>query len=159
MQCLKHCGLAFLTRFGSIIIRSWGPWKMRPSSCCFHPSFFTLWNYFSLWVPLRIPLAQHLQTNNFKKTCKTKRPPLPSVMDSQPKTQRSGREKTKCEYTISTPNYSNGIGWKWRKRERSQPFIYKTLISPPIAVSHGRVGATRIHARPCRCGFYCTRGQ
>jgi hypothetical protein len=33
-------------------------------------------------------------------------------VDSQQKTQRSGREKTKCKHTVSNPNYSTGIGWK-----------------------------------------------
>jgi ribosomal protein S14 len=33
-------------------------------------------------------------------------------VDSQPKPQRSGREKTKCKDTVSNPNYLTGFGWK-----------------------------------------------
>jgi hypothetical protein len=54
-------------------------------------------------------------------------------VDSQPKTQRSGRGKTKYKHTVSNPNYSTGLGWKWGKRGRAPPFIGETLISPPMA--------------------------
>ena len=62
--------------------------------------------------------------------------PLPSsVMDFQQKTQWSGWEKTKCEYIVSTFNYSTGIGWKWGRRRRASLFIYKILTVPPKAAS------------------------
>jgi hypothetical protein len=63
-------------------------------------------------------------------------------VDSQQKTQRSSREKTKCKHTVSNPNYSTRLGWKWGKRGRAPPFIGETLTSLP----HGRASA-RPHAR------------
>jgi hypothetical protein len=33
-------------------------------------------------------------------------------VDSQPKTQQSGWEKTKYKHTVSNPNYSTRLGWK-----------------------------------------------
>jgi hypothetical protein len=71
-------------------------------------------------------------------------------VDSQPKTQRSGRGKTKYKYTVSNPNYSTGLGWKWGKRGRVPPFIGETLISPPMAARPRRpVAARRVSTRVC----------
>jgi hypothetical protein len=52
-------------------------------------------------------------------------------VDSQPKTQRSGREKTKCKHTVSNPNYSTRLGWKWGKRGESSPFYRGNPKFPP----------------------------
>jgi hypothetical protein len=60
--------------------------------------------------PQKSPLSNIFKPTTSKKPAKQKNLPPPSVMDSQPKTQRCGRGKTKCEHTISTPNYSTGIG-------------------------------------------------
>jgi hypothetical protein len=73
-------------------------------------------------------------------------------VDSQPKTQRSGWEKTKCKHTVSNPNYSTGRGWKWGKRGRAPPFIGETLLFlPPLhgcTSARARGRTTRVHARP-----------
>jgi hypothetical protein len=71
-------------------------------------------------------------------------------VDSQPKTQRSGREKTKYKHIVSNPNYSTGLGWKWGKRGRAPPFIGETLIflPPPTAARpHGHGPARRMSTR------------
>jgi hypothetical protein len=72
-----------------------------------------------------------------------------SVVDFQPKTQRSGRENTKCKHTVSNPNYSTGIGWKWGKRGRAPSFISKTLkFCPPLKPRPlGPVAARRVSTR------------
>jgi hypothetical protein len=62
-------------------------------------------------------------------------------MDSQPKTQRSGREKTKCKHTVSNPNYSTGLGWKWGKRGESSPFYRgNPKFPPPMAARCAAIG-------------------
>jgi hypothetical protein len=82
-------------------------------------------------------------------------------VDSQPKTQRSSREKTKCKHTVSNPNYSTELGWKWEKRGENSPFYRVNPKFPPpwprvraatgprgcftaSARAHGR--AMRVHA-------------
>jgi hypothetical protein len=67
-------------------------------------------------------------------------------MDSQPKTQRSSREKTKCKHTVSNPNYSTGLGWKWGKRRESSPFYRGNLGFLLSFPPHGRA-STRPQAR------------
>jgi hypothetical protein len=73
--------------------------------------------------------------NSFKKSCKTTKPPPLSVVDSLPKTQRSGREKTKCNTPFQTPTIQPGLvgsGGKWE----SSPF-YRG--NPNFSASpHGR---------------------
>jgi hypothetical protein len=101
--------------------------------------------------------------NSFKKSYKTTKPPPLSVVDSQPKTQRSSREKTKCKHTVSNPNYSTGLGWKWGKRGESSPFYRgNPKFSPPwprvcaatgprgrfTASSRARGRVTCVHVRP-----------
>jgi hypothetical protein len=74
-------------------------------------------------------------------------------VDSPPKTQRSGREKTKCKHTVSNPNYSTGLGWKWGKRGESSPF-YKgnPKFSPPMA-ARPRASARTRGQGPARTRF------
>jgi hypothetical protein len=83
-------------------------------------------------------------------------------VDSQPKTQRSGREKTKYKHTVSNPNYSTGLGWKWGKKGESSPFYRETLSFPPMVARRPATGsrgrghtsvrargrAMHVHARP-----------
>jgi hypothetical protein len=78
-------------------------------------------------------------------------------VDSQPKTQRSSREKTKCKYTVSNLNYSTGLGWKWGKYIESSPFYRGNLGFPLSFPPHGR--ATCVHARSHRRAVTGPRGR
>jgi hypothetical protein len=62
-------------------------------------------------------------------------------VDSQPKTQRSSREKTKCKHIVSNPNYSTGLDWKWGKYIESSPLYRGNLGFPLSSPLHGRASA------------------
>jgi hypothetical protein len=81
-------------------------------------------------------------------------------VDSQPKTQRSSREKTKYKHTVSNPNYSTELGWKWGKRGESSPFYRENLGFPLSFPPHGRASArpqARADALPRPCGPVAAR--
>jgi hypothetical protein len=62
--------------------------------------------------PPKYPLDLTSSNQQLLKILQNNKTSPPSVVDSQPKTQQSGREKTKYKHTVSNPNYSTGFGWK-----------------------------------------------
>jgi hypothetical protein len=87
--------------------------------------------------------------------------PPPSVVDSQPKTQRSGWEKTKCNTPFQTPTIQLGLVGSGGKGGRAPPFIGETLSFPPPwpRVARPRVRTGRWPHDACPRASAWTRGH